>query len=74
MKYSDGTNISVSDRVLMDGGITGTVVCSIDDGVGSEGFSIDEWKYLKTGIIIQSDEAGIIHYKPTDAKNIKKVL
>ncbi len=51
----------VGDRLTLWDGCTGTIVCSIDDNAYTPEYP-KEWAYLKSGILIVSDKAGLIHY------------
>jgi hypothetical protein len=62
MNYPDGEKVLVGDRVkLWDAGY-GTVVCSIDNDQYTPDYPKREWAYLKSGVLIKSDQAGLIHY------------
>jgi len=54
--------IGVGARVGLDDGMTGTVVCNIDSGEGASGYPHSEWKYLRTGLVVMTDEIGLVHY------------
>jgi hypothetical protein len=62
MKYPDGQEIKVGDKVKLWEGCYGIVVASIDTGQYGPGYPEHEWGYLKAGILIDSDVAGLIHY------------
>jgi hypothetical protein len=62
MNYPDGTKVMILDRVMLWPGCVGTVVSSIDDGQYSSEYPKEEWDYLKKGVLIKSDQAGLIHY------------
>jgi hypothetical protein len=62
MNYPDGTKVMMHDRVRLWQGCLGTVVSSIDDGQYSPEYPREEWDYLKRGVLIKSDQAGLIHY------------
>ena len=58
----------VGDRVA-DGGLTGTIVAVMETGEFSDGY--DTWiAYLKTGVLVMTQEAGLVHYPDTDALEI----
>jgi hypothetical protein len=67
MNYSDGQPVMIGDAVTLGDGITGTVVCTIDDKRGTPGFPIADWEYLGRGIILHSPEHGVIHLEVPDA-------
>jgi hypothetical protein len=62
MKYSDGQEARLGDKVKLWEGCYGVVVCSMDTNEYPVEYPKDEWGYLKTGVLIDSDKAGLIHY------------
>lgn len=62
MNYPDGKKVMVGDRVKLWEGCHGTVVASMDDDEYSSQYSKAAWSYLKNGVLINSDKAGLIHY------------
>ena len=65
MNYPSGEKIQVGDVLKLWPGCTGTVVCSMDDDEYSIDYTKDDWGYLKRGILIDSDMAGLIlYYEP----------
>jgi len=54
--------ISVGARVELEDGMIGTVVCNIDSGEVASGYPLSEWKYLGTGLVVMTDEIGLVHY------------
>jgi hypothetical protein len=63
MKYPDGSEVRLGDLVELWEGNNGTVVCSIDTGEYSGEFPKEQWEYLGSGVLVLSDNAGLIHYK-----------
>ena len=65
MKYADGKHVRVGDRVAQctDQGV---VVCFLDSVEFSEGFPIDEWSYLGSGILVDFEQAGLVHFPSSD--------
>ena len=60
MKYSDGKNIKLGDKVLIDGKYHGVVVANMDDSEFSEEQPKEKWEYLRSGVMIDTDfEVGI---------------
>jgi hypothetical protein len=54
------------DEVIDRGGLRGRVVANIDhDEFGPE-CPRSEWVYLAHGIIVMTDEAGLVHYPNAD--------
>jgi hypothetical protein len=62
MKYPDGQPMKPGDKVKLWEGCYGTVVASIDSDEFTEKYPKEEWDYLKAGVLIDSDKAGLIHY------------
>jgi hypothetical protein len=62
VNYPDGQKVMVGDRLKLGGGWYGTVVCSIDHDEYTPEHSRDHWSYLKAGVMIHCDQAGLIHY------------
>jgi len=54
--------MKVGDKVIVPGSMTGVVLCDIDNGEYSAEYSAAQWAYLKTGILVETEEAGIIRY------------
>jgi hypothetical protein len=61
MNYLSGERVKLGDVLQLWDGCQGVVVCSIDDGEYSAKYPIADWSYLKSGILIDSDKAGLIH-------------
>lgn len=66
MKYSNGTDVRVGDRVQLWEGCQGAVVCAMDTDEYSPDFPKKDWSYLKSGVMIKTDKAGLIHYVEAD--------
>lgn len=66
MKYKSGEVAKVGDIVQLWEGNLGKVVCSIDTNEYTKEYAFDEWSYLKEGILIMSDGAGLVHIKNSD--------
>ena len=62
MKYPDGKEIRAGDHVKLWEGCRGVVVAVIDRMEYTKGYSHADWGYLKSGVLIASDVAGLIHY------------
>jgi hypothetical protein len=67
MKYLDGEVIRVRDRVKAWDGCTGIVVASMDTDEYSAEHPREQWSYLKVGVMIDTDQAGLIHYPEADS-------
>lgn len=62
MKYPDGKKVKFGDRLELWPGSRGKVVAVIDEERFSTDYPKASWDYLKTGVLILSDEIGLIHY------------
>ena len=75
MNYeSDGTAIKVGDSVFVEGNVPGLVVCSFDTREAMHGyeqwledFNLQGGGKLDSGILVQTEELGILHYPNHDA-------
>ena len=67
MDYPDSQKVMLGDRIKLWEGCYGTVVCSIDDDAYTPEYPKAEWAYLKSGVLINSDQAGLIHYLRPDS-------
>jgi hypothetical protein len=63
MNYSDGTHVMVGDVVELWDGLSGKVLCILDEQQAVEGFVMLDWIYLGKGIIVETDTAGLVHYE-----------
>jgi hypothetical protein len=66
MRYADGRDIKLGDKVELWNGCFGEVVCSIDTDEYSEEFSRSDWSYLRSGVVIRTESKGVIHYIEPD--------
>jgi hypothetical protein len=66
LKYADGRDIRVGDRVKLGSDEGGVVVCSIDTGKYTPEFPEAQWGYLKKGVMITFPQYGLIHYGEID--------
>lgn len=62
MQYPDGQQVRLGDSVQCWAGCTGVVVASMDTDEYPSEHSKAQWRYLKSGVMIQTDKAGLIHY------------
>lgn len=62
MKYADGQKVLLGDKVDLGGGMFGVVVCSLDDAEYASEYPESKWGQLKEGVLIKSEQAGLIHY------------
>jgi hypothetical protein len=63
MKYPDGQEVQLGDRVKLGQDDGGVVVASIDTNEYSDEHSKAQWGYLKKGVMIEFPKYGLIHYE-----------
>jgi len=68
MKYADGTDIKPGDVVQIDTQYRGRVIASMDTGEYLPGQ--DGWAYLRTGIMVDTDFGGLVHYTAETADDL----
>lgn len=66
MNYDDGKPIMLGDKVVLAGGMTGVVVAVIEAGQYAPRYKASEWEYLAKGVLVESPEAGLVHYDNID--------
>lgn len=60
MKYESGDTIRAGDLVTIDEKYEGQIVASMDTSEYLPGY--EDWAYLKTGIMVVTDFAGLVQY------------
>jgi hypothetical protein len=63
VKYSNGEQVRLWDRVKVWEGCHGIVVFSIDSEEYSSEYPKEHWQYLKRGVMIDTEVAGLIYYE-----------
>jgi hypothetical protein len=67
MRYPDGGEVRLGDKVKLDSGAEGCVVCSIDTGEYSDGYPEARWGYLEKGVMIDFPGThGLIYFTEPD--------
>lgn len=69
MTYADGKSILAGDKVTIAGRYHGVVLASMDEASylpGEEG-----WAYLGTGVMIDTDFGGLVHYQDDAQEDIR---
>jgi hypothetical protein len=72
LKYKNGRPVRPGDRLILGGDSrksTATVVVVIPSGEACLGYSVDDWEYLKEGIIVEHNGPGgksVVHYPDVD--------
>jgi hypothetical protein len=62
MRYPDGQEVRLGDKVRLWPGADGMVVCSLDTQEYSVAYPAADWSYLKNGVLIRSHATGLVHY------------
>ena len=62
MKYWDGQEVKVGDRVKYGEDEGGLVVSSMDTDEYSDEHPKEQWGYLKKGVMIEFPTMGLIHF------------
>lgn len=62
MKYLDGQEVKVGDKVQLWTGCFGIVVCSMDTDEYTAAYPKEVWGYLKSGVLIKADKAELFHH------------
>jgi hypothetical protein len=70
MKYHDGTEMHVGDRVRIKNGDTGVIVASMDTGEFSSDYPKENWGDLKTGILVRTDKGAIVRFEQELPQNL----
>ncbi len=64
--------LEIGDRIRIQG-VTGLVVALISEGKFTPDHPADKWAYLKTGMLVDTDDAGLIHYPSLHGIEIEKI-
>lgn len=63
MKYGDGQEVMLGDRVRLGNDPGGIVVAIIDESQFDQDFVEDDWSYLGRGALVKFPLFGLIHYE-----------
>ena len=66
LKYRDGREVKLGDRVKLGEDSGGVVVASIDTREYSPICTEAEWSFLQKGVLVDFPRWGIIHYEEPD--------
>ncbi|KJC41573.1 hypothetical protein UB31_20280 [Bradyrhizobium sp. LTSP849] len=64
--------MEIGDRIRIDG-MTGRVVALISEGRFSPDYPAEQWAYLEVGTLVDTDEAGLIHYQNFDGVQVERI-
>jgi hypothetical protein len=63
VKYPDGQDVKLGDRVRLGSDDQGLVVASMDTDEYIDDHPKAQWSYLKKGVMIEFPKWGLIHYE-----------
>jgi len=66
VKYEDGQDVRLWDRVEAWWGCPAIVVFSIDTDEYSPAFPREDWQYLERGVMLDTEQAGLVHLSEPD--------
>jgi len=70
VRYADYNEAKVGDEVAIDDIYKGIVVASLDTDEYSARCQREDWAYLGTGIVVDTNFGGFIHYPSGDHEHI----
>lgn len=56
----------LGDMVIDSGGLRGRIIAHIDAKEFSPEYPRDRWAYLSRGVMVKTEEAGLVHYEDVD--------
>jgi len=75
MRYVSGQDVLPGDIVQIDTNYRGTVVACISEGKYLPPHRPEQWGYLKSGVLIDTDFGGLVHYpEESDLKDDEVML
>lgn len=60
----------IGDKVKLLTGEVATIVCNLDGGEYSATFTEADWSYLKSGLLVETEVAGLMHIQVADIAQI----
>lgn len=63
MKYPDGSEARLGDRVRLINGDAGIIVASMDTNEFSPEYPAESWAPLKPGIMILTDKGAVVRFE-----------
>lgn len=61
VQYPDGSPVKVGDRIRLSNGDTGDVVACLDSDEFSDDYPREDWKHLRSGVLIRTDRGAVVH-------------
>lgn len=66
MRYLNGEEAHLGDKVALGNSAEGEIVCSIDTDEFSSEYPKAHWQYLSRGVLVNFSKFGLIHYEKTE--------
>lgn len=70
MRYSDGSEARLGDRVRIRNGEIGVVVVSIDTGEFSAEYKQSDWKHLNSGVLVRTEKGALVRFAEPLSPNL----
>ena len=67
MNYEDGRSIELGDVITIDVQYRGTIVGIIERELYQAPHTHSQWGYLRSGLIVDTDFGGVVHYPSIEA-------
>lgn len=68
MRYPNGEEVRPGDKIRIGVKDTGWVVAVPEKHLFSERFPKEDWGYLTKGLLVLSENAGVVHYEEMDSE------
>jgi len=74
MKYADGSEAHMGDRVRIRNGDTGLIVFSVDTAEFGPDYPRESWSDIKSGVMVLTDKGALVRFQdPLDPALLVKV-
>jgi hypothetical protein len=62
MKYTDGSEARLGDRVRIRNGEIGVIVVSVDTAEYGSEYPKSEWEHLESGVLVRTDKGALVRF------------
>jgi hypothetical protein len=62
VKYADGSEVRLGDRVRIRNGEIGVIVASVDTDEFSAEYPKNEWAHLETGVLVRTEKGALVRF------------
>ena len=73
MRYQDGNEAIIGDMIELATGDTATVVFCVDRDEFSDEYPRGDWAYLKSGIMVKTENGTLFHFAMENAELISLI-